>query len=238
VAATGGPVRTNLIVAAVVLGASSVALAGKPPAASAAGDLPPSAQENAQVPDHATANAEASARPTEAVVGPGEAFETIQAAIDSARTGDTIRVRAGTYAESLVIAGGGSFKLDIRGYGDGDVVLQPAADQTVSMTVDSADLTLSDLTVVAPDRTDTGPTGIEVTDTAGVKATGFTLALCGVSLKGNGVAGSVGVACVIDGTTAPSIHGADVTISGFVTEVQTTCGFQPTWTEDEICPVR
>ncbi|MYY04383.1 MULTISPECIES: right-handed parallel beta-helix repeat-containing protein [unclassified Streptomyces] len=55
------------------------------------------------------------------VVAPGQ---SIQAAVDAARPGDTIVVRPGTYRESVVITKPG---LTLRGYGDRTVITPPAA---------------------------------------------------------------------------------------------------------------
>lgn len=56
------------------------------------------------------------------VVAPGQ---SIQAAVDAARPGDTIVVRPGTYRESVLITKPG---LTLRGYGDRTVIM-PAADR-------------------------------------------------------------------------------------------------------------
>ncbi len=51
-----------------------------------------------------------------------EAGESIQAAIDAARPGDTIKVRAGTYGENLIVT---KDRIKIEGAGAGKTILEP-----------------------------------------------------------------------------------------------------------------
>ncbi|MEU8031597.1 right-handed parallel beta-helix repeat-containing protein [Streptomyces sp. NPDC049099] len=69
--------------------------------------------------------APASADPQVHVVHPGE---SIQKAVDAARSGDTVLVQAGTYHESVEVTTSG---ITLRGVGP-DTVLQPAADKAGS----------------------------------------------------------------------------------------------------------
>ncbi|MEU0337405.1 right-handed parallel beta-helix repeat-containing protein [Streptomyces sp. NPDC006193] len=64
--------------------------------------------------------APASAAPRTLVVHPGE---SIQKAVDAARSGDTVRVLAGTYHESVTVRTSG---LTLRGAGDRTVIKPPA----------------------------------------------------------------------------------------------------------------
>lgn len=103
------------------------------------------------------------ARAVERVVGPGEAYAIIQAALDAAVDGDVVTVRAGTYAESLATrAPGVTLRADPAG---GEVVV--TSDAGV-LLVRHARVTVEGLVLDG----NYGPDDAVVVDDAG---TGFTL---------------------------------------------------------------
>jgi parallel beta-helix repeat protein len=69
--------------------------------------------------------AHAASAPAAVIVVPDER-PSIRAALASARAGDTIRVRPGTYAESVVVAGSEKARLTLEGLGGRPLVMPPA----------------------------------------------------------------------------------------------------------------
>ncbi|HXG41172.1 MAG TPA: right-handed parallel beta-helix repeat-containing protein [Dehalococcoidia bacterium] len=91
-----------------------------------------------------SATAEAEAQPTQVggalVVGSG-GFATVRQAVAAASPGQTIRIRAGTYRESVVI----DKPLTLEAYGDGPVWLDGGCSAQAIVTVRSSDVTLRGL---------------------------------------------------------------------------------------------
>lgn len=91
-----------------------------------------------------SATAETEAQPAQAsgalVVGSG-GFATVRQAVAAASPGQTVRIRAGTYRESVVI----DKPLTLEAYGDGPVWLDGSCSAQAIVTVRSSDVTLRGL---------------------------------------------------------------------------------------------
>ncbi len=82
---------------------------------------------------------------TKTIVIPSNSYKTIQSGINAANTGDTIRIRAGIYHESLVILKSG---IILEGENKANSIIIPQKNtHTTILIIDSSDCTIRNLTI-------------------------------------------------------------------------------------------
>lgn len=168
-------------------------------------------------------------------VGIGQAYGTVQAAVNVARTGDVIVVHAGTYAEQVVIDDVNITSLTIKAAGDGAVTIDGPDNKVNTIIAHSVNLKIKGVTIEAPARSSPAPRAINAI-AASAGSTAYTLRLCSVTLRDHDVTGGYGVGCATDTGDVMEVDGRGVEITNLWGSVEGTCSYTGGWEiEDSFC---
>ncbi len=166
-------------------------------------------------------------------VGQGQAYATIQAAVDAANDDDTVVVRGGIYAEQVVVDDVSLTSLTIKAYGQDSVTIRPPDTVVNAIIANTVNLRLKNLTIEAPNHLVPAQRAVAFVSETGSLAERFTVGLCNVTLKGDDILGGAGVACMVGQNDTLQVRGEQISFQSLSTNVTTTCVKDPDWDRDD-----
>jgi hypothetical protein len=162
-------------------------------------------------------------------VGSGQAYTTIQAAVDASSSGDVIVVHQGTYNEQVVIDSPNISSLTIKNYGYDAVTVRAPDNKVVTIVAWNTDLNLKNITVDAPYHVDPAQRAVRMASSTGLGTQVFTLTLCSADLYGDNVLLGRGVGCGASDTDVLNVKGYGYYITDFASSVGTECNYTNGW---------